>query len=117
MSVRLLYGGITEEVLMRWGLMSMLVWLGWKLLQAGRGRPTSLVMWIAIGLTGLVFGLTHLPVLMALNVPIASAVLTAVVVGNAAFGMVAGFLFWRFGLEAAIVSHCCAHMLAFLVVG
>jgi hypothetical protein len=26
----MLYGGITEEILMRWGLMSLLVWIAWK---------------------------------------------------------------------------------------
>jgi NAD(P)-dependent dehydrogenase (short-subunit alcohol dehydrogenase family) len=29
----MLYGGITEEILMRWGLMSLLVWIAWKVLK------------------------------------------------------------------------------------
>ena len=34
--VKLLYGGITEELMVRWGVMTLLLWLGWRLLQRGR---------------------------------------------------------------------------------
>jgi hypothetical protein len=30
---RLLYGGLTEELLIRWGLMTLFVWIAWRLLQ------------------------------------------------------------------------------------
>ncbi len=38
---RVLYGGITEELLLRWGLMTALVWSAWRFLQQRRGpvRP------------------------------------------------------------------------------
>ena len=36
---RLLYGGITEELLLRWGMMTLLVWAAWRLLQRGKGEP------------------------------------------------------------------------------
>lgn len=28
--VKLLYGGITEELMVRWGVMTLLLWLGWR---------------------------------------------------------------------------------------
>src|SRR5215471_15777084 len=31
--MRLLYGGVVEELLLRWGVMTFLVWLAWRLLQ------------------------------------------------------------------------------------
>src|SRR6266851_6678986 len=34
---RVLYGGITEELLLRWGLMTALVWLAWRFLQKRHG--------------------------------------------------------------------------------
>jgi hypothetical protein len=37
---RLLFGGITEELLLRWGVMTLLVWLWWRLLQKGKGKHT-----------------------------------------------------------------------------
>src|SRR5437762_559700 len=42
---RLLYGGITEEVLLRWGVMTFLVWLSWRLFQKGPGQPRAI--WFA----------------------------------------------------------------------
>lgn len=36
--------------------------------------------------------------------------MTYVVLGNAAFGLVAGWLYWRYGLEAAVLAHAGAHV-------
>lgn len=40
----LLYGGITEELLLRWGMMSLLAWLGWRVFQRGEGTPRPAIM-------------------------------------------------------------------------
>lgn len=34
----MLYGGITEEIIMRWGALSFFAWVGWRLAQRGRDR-------------------------------------------------------------------------------
>ena len=39
---RFLYGGFTEELLLRWGVMTFLVWAAWRLLQKGEGTPIPL---------------------------------------------------------------------------
>ena len=51
LAARVLYGGITEEVLVRWGLMTILVWLAWRVLQRGKGAPSSTVVWLGIGIS------------------------------------------------------------------
>lgn len=115
--VRVLYGGITEEVLIRWGLMSAMVWAGWRVLNRDMQLPSSGVMWVAIVLSALVFGVSHLPS-VAQSLPALSVYVAAyITIGNALFGVVAGYLFWRYGLEAAIVAHVSAHVLAFAVRG
>ena len=45
---RVLYGGITEELLLRWGFMTTLVWLAWRFLQRRRGTPRTGYLWLAI---------------------------------------------------------------------
>ncbi len=115
LSVRLLYGGITEEILLRWGLMSSLVWVCWRLLEGGTGRPTAIIMWAAIGLSALMFGISHLPSAEIVLGKVSGAATVYIVAGNAAFGVVAGYLFWRYGLEAAIAAHVLAHLLAKVV--
>ncbi len=106
---KLLYGGVTEEILMRWGLMSFLIWLPWRLLQKRNGPPRT--AYIVGGVVGaaLLFGLGHLPAAVAMGVELTGAVVAYVVMGNALPGILFGVLYWRWGLEAAILAHALAH--------
>jgi len=108
-SVKLLYGGITEEVLVRWGLMSLLLWLGWRLVQRGQGAPRTGLLAAAVGLSALLFAVGHLPAAQALAGVLTPPVVAFVLLGNGAFGVVAGMLCARHGLEAAILAHVLAH--------
>lgn len=107
--VKLLYGGITEELLVRWGVMTLLLWLGWRLLQRGEGAPRTGLVAIAVGLSALLFALGHLPAAHAMAGVLTPSVVAFVLLGNTAFGVVAGVLYARNGLEAAIVAHVLAH--------
>ncbi len=42
------FGGITEELLMKWGLMTLLVWIGWRVFQRGKGKPQPVYLIVAI---------------------------------------------------------------------
>ncbi|HKR60932.1 MAG TPA: CPBP family intramembrane glutamic endopeptidase [Pyrinomonadaceae bacterium] len=107
---RLLYGGFTEELLLRWGLMTLLVWGTWRLFQKGTGKPQTVFIISAIIASSVIFGLGHLPLIFAL-VPNASAALVLyVIAGNFIFGLIAGFLYWRKGLESAMLAHMLAHI-------
>jgi hypothetical protein len=57
----LFYGGIVEELLLRWGLMSLLVWIGWRVAQRGQGLPRPALVWMAIVLAALLFGVATYP--------------------------------------------------------
>lgn len=109
LAVRLLYGGVTEEILIRWGLMTWLAWLGWRYGGGGTGPLSPAATWLAIGASALLFGAGHLPAAAALLGQLDPTVAAYIVAGNAAFGMVAGYLYWRRGLEAAIIAHGLAH--------
>ncbi len=107
---RLLYGGVTEELLLRWGLMTVLVWVAWRLFQRGQGRPRASHFVVAILISSVVFGLGHLPLAFML-LPEATLGLTLyVIVANSLFGLIAGYLYWRRGLEAAVLAHMLAHL-------
>lgn len=105
----LLYGGITEELMVRWGVLSLLAWAGWKLLQRGQGPPRAGVMWGAILLSALLFGAGHLGAAAAFA-PLTPAVVARTVVLNAVAGVAFGWLYWRRSLEAAMVAHMAAHL-------
>jgi hypothetical protein len=115
LGVKLLYGGITEELLVRWGVMTLLLWLGWRLLQRGQGRPGKGLVAVAVVLSAVLFAVGHLPAAQALAGVLTVPVVAFVLVGNTVFGLVAGWLYARHGLESAIIAHVLAHLLSFPV--
>lgn len=100
------YGGITEEILMRWGLMSSVAWVIWAL--TGKHRPGPALL-VAAGLTALVFGAAHLPAL-ATQVGLTHAIVVRTLVLNGLAALVYAWVFWRHHLEAAMLSHACSHL-------
>ncbi len=108
--MRFLYGGFTEEILLRWGVMTFLVWVPWRLGQKGEGRPKALYVVAAIVGSALLFGAGHLPIAAMLAGGLTLPLTLYVITGNSIFGIVAGFLYWRRGLEAAIIAHMSVHV-------
>jgi hypothetical protein len=108
---RILSGGITEELLLRWGLMTLIVWAAWRLLQKGKGVPTKAYFVGGILLSSLLFGVGHLPVaFMLLPDAFSLALVLFVVLANSAFGVIAGYLYWRPGLESSMIAHIVCHL-------
>jgi hypothetical protein len=103
------YGGITEELMVRWGLMSLLAWAGWKLFRRGRETPGGAVMWAAVLVAAVLFGAGHLGAVSAVA-PLTGAVVTRTVALNAIAGVAFGWLFWRRSLEAAMLAHMTGHV-------
>lgn len=110
LAVRVLYGGITEEILLRWGVMTALVWVGWRFVQGRDGAPRPGVVWAAIVGSAPLFGTGHLPTAAALVGSLSLPVVMYVVLANSVFGLAAGWLYWRKGLEAAILAHIGTHI-------
>ncbi|RUT06405.1 abortive infection protein [Dulcicalothrix desertica PCC 7102] len=106
------YGGITEEILMRWGLMSLLVWIAWKGLKQGVTLPSQGIYQGAIVLAALVFGLLHLPATAAI-VPLTPVVMIRALLLNGIAGIAFGWLFWQYSLLAAMLSHISVHAFSF----
>ncbi|MEP7149169.1 MAG: CPBP family glutamic-type intramembrane protease [Acidobacteriota bacterium] len=131
-AVRVLYGGFFEELLLRWGLMTFLVWILFAIFgnrsapaakdeaastdasAPGRdvsvSRPRGIFFIIAIVASAFVFGLGHLPLASVLAGGLTLPIVIYVLISNAVFGLVAGFLYWRRGLEAAMLAHIFAHV-------
>jgi hypothetical protein len=110
---RLLYGGIIEELLLRWGLMTLLVWAAWRLFQKGRGQPKPAFFVGAILVSSLVFAIGHLPVAFMLFPEPTLALILFAIVANSAFGLIAGYLYWKKGLESAMIAHALTHVVMF----
>jgi membrane protease YdiL (CAAX protease family) len=103
------YGGIDEEILLRLCVMSFLVWLGRFVGKTADGKPTTAVFWTANVLAAVLFGLGHLPTTAAL-IPLTPLVVLRAIVLNGLGGVAFGWLYFRRGLEAAMVSHFSADL-------
>ncbi len=106
----MVYGGINEEVLMRLFLVSLVAWTltrGWR--RGPLQPPGRAVMSASIVLVALLFGVGHLPAASAMG-GLTPGVVTRVVVLNGLGGVVFGWLFWRRGLESAMIAHALAHV-------
>jgi len=110
---RLLYGGIIEELLLRWGLMTLLVWAAWRLFQKGQNRPKPALFVGSILISSLVFAIGHLPMAFMLFPELTLALKLFVIVGNSAFDLIAGYLYWKKGLESAMIAHALTHVVMF----
>lgn len=107
--VRFLYGGITEELLLRFGLMSALALIGWYVTGRPSDGPAAKVMWPAIVISAILFGVGHLPALEQ-SVGLTPALITRTVLLNAIAGVLLGWLYWRRSLEAAMIAHVTFHI-------
>lgn len=107
--MRIFYGGITEEIFLRWGVMTLILW-GIAAIAGRKNHPTPLLVWIAIIVSSLLFALGHLPAAHILAGQISLNIFLYVMVGNTLAGMVFGFLYQRFGLESAMIAHALAHI-------
>ena len=90
--------------------MTFLVWLFWRLFGRGSERPAGMAFTAAIAISALLFGVGHLPVASMLSGGLTVPLTLFVIVANSIFGIVAGFLYWRLGLESAMIAHIFAHV-------
>jgi hypothetical protein len=105
-TARLLYGGITEELLMRFGFMTFIVWIVFKISK----RLNHLTYYIGILLSSLIFGLGHLPIVFSTVAHPSVFLIAYIIIGNSAAGILFGWQFWKKGLEAAMMAHIFAHI-------
>lgn len=99
------YGGINEEILMRLFGLSALVWLFSRIWHSSAGMPTDAVFWVGNVLMTILFGIGHLPALKNLIGTISPVMAARSLLLNAPVGILCGWLFWVYGIEAAIIAH------------
>jgi membrane protease YdiL (CAAX protease family) len=85
------------------------------LFQGKRGAVSPGLVWLAIAASALLFGAGHLPLASFLIGSLNAPVVLFVVGLNAAFGLLFGWLFWRRGLESAMVAHAVTHLVSYVV--
>jgi hypothetical protein len=108
------YGGLDEELLCRLFLLSLLAWLIGLVWHMPGGRPTLGALWLANILAAVIFGLGHLPATAALAKLTPLLIVRAIVL-NGIVGIAFGYLFWQYGLEAAMLAHFTADIVLHII--
>ncbi|MEY2606830.1 MAG: hypothetical protein QOH31_4663 [Verrucomicrobiota bacterium] len=108
------YGGLDEEILMRLFLLSLLLWGVHKIGPNREQLPNRTSFWIVNIVISLVFGLVHLPA-ARLIMPITSMSIFYILSLNGIAAVVFGYLYWRRGLEAAMVAHFSADIVLHVI--
>ncbi len=108
------YGGITEELFMRLFLFSLLAWLLAKISHTPEGLPTLGVLWGVNFIVAVLFGLGHLPA-TAVLVPLTPIIITRALLLNGLGSLVYGYLYWKHGLESAMLAHFASNLVLHVI--
>ncbi|MFV9552379.1 lysostaphin resistance A-like protein [Algibacter sp. PT7-4] len=94
--------GITEEIMFRLGLMSLIIAVIQFVKKAA--TPSNAMVWVGIMVSAICFGLIHIPFSKNfVNLTLFS--ITVTMVGNLITGITFGWVFWKRGLLVAIACH------------
>ena len=105
----LLYGGIVEELLIRFGLMSLLVFIFWKLFDRKSAKPSNWVFILAILISTLLFGIGHYSGTASMT-EMTGFIWFRMILGNGLPGLFFGWIYWKHNLELAMLAHMFTHI-------
>lgn len=101
-----LYGGVVEEIIARWGLLNLAAFFA---LLFTKQYP-SLIIWISIFVSGLIFAVSQLPAYLAAGCTSNRRFIYSLVLLSLYQSLLFGYLFWQYGLIAAILAHMLFHL-------
>lgn len=94
--------GITEEIIFRFGLMSLIITI--ILFFKQNKEITNTMVWVSIIITAICFGLMHLPLSKNFS-NLTIVTVSATMIGNLITGSFFGWVYWKRGLLVAIIGH------------
>ncbi len=106
----LTYGGVLEEIMMRWFLLSLLAFIIWKLFfKKEQSVPRGVLIGVNI-VVALLFAAGHLPT-TAMTMGITPLILVRCFSLNSLAGLICGHLYMKHGIQYAMLSHMGFHIL------
>ena len=106
----LTYGGVLEEIMMRWFLMSLLAFIIWKLFfKKEQSVPKGMLIGVNI-VVALLFAAGHLPT-TATTMGITPLILVRCFSLNSLAGLICGHLYTKHGIQYAMLSHAGFHII------
>jgi hypothetical protein len=101
-----LYGGVVEEVIGRWGLLNLTTYF----ILLFTKNHFNLIIWSSIIISGLMFAVGQLPAYLAAGCTSSRRFIYSFVALSLYQSTLFGYLFWQHGLIAAILAHMLFHI-------
>jgi membrane protease YdiL (CAAX protease family) len=91
-----------------------------KIKKTETGKPTKVGVWLAIILASIIFGIGHLPTVAAITA-LTPILVARTIILNSIGGIIFGWLYWKKGLESAMIAHFSAdivlHVIPAILIG
>lgn len=115
----ILYGGIIEEVMLRLFFLSLIAFLLWKLFyrKTDREHIPGGVFAAANVIAALLFAAGHLPATIMTFGELTPLILFRCFLFNGGFGLAFGWLYRKYGLSYAMISHAVVHVVSKVIWG
>ena len=107
-------GGITEEVMLRLFMMSLIAFILHKIFGKKHALPSPTILIIANVVAALLFAAGHLPVTF-LTIGSTPMIIFRCFLLNGSFGLAFGWLYRKFGLRYAMIAHGGCHVVSKLI--
>lgn len=108
----MLYGGIIEEIMLRFFFLSLLVYL-LDLMTGSTKSGRAIPAWAYLAanlIAALLFALGHLPATRMAYGEITALLMIRTLLLNGVLGFVFGILYWKKGLQYAMLAHALTHL-------
>lgn len=112
-----IYGGILEEIMTRLFFMSLFSFILWKLFARSKAKE-NIPAWIFIVaniVAALLFAAGHLPATMITFGHLDSFILIRCFLLNGIPGIIFGWLYWKLGLQYAMIAHALTHIILYVI--
>tara|TARA_Y100000588_G_scaffold388054_2_gene487350 strand:+ start:232 stop:993 length:762 start_codon:yes stop_codon:yes gene_type:complete len=97
----ILYQGVTDEIIARWGLLNVLVFFGILI-----SKPSNpMVIYLAILIGSVIFSMSKIPVLISAGCKVSRPFTYVMMFLYTLQSILFGFIFWQYGLLASMLSH------------
>ena len=108
----ILYGGIIEELMLRLFVMSLIVWILWRLFFRKNEKVPVSVFITANLISALLFAAGHLPATVTIFGELTPLILFRCFLLNGAFGLFFGWLYYKYGIQYAMIGHAMLHIVS-----
>lgn len=117
LSASVIYGGIVEEIMLRWFFMSLFAFTLWKVFDRHKEKE-HISKWVYIAAnisSAMLFAAGHLPATIASFGGLSGIIIFRCFLLNGGLGIIFGWLYRKNGLQYAMIAHAMAHIVPFII--